>query len=269
MFIEKDFFQIDWRVCTSPGPHTWSPGTGPALPSSPSPVTLRRLARPTCTAASFLSCTRSHPMMCGQRMLTCEWTSPWKWVGVCGQVLVQLLSSLWLYTRHLLLTTYWILLSQNVSGFISRQGPRLLQGGGRCHHLDRLASRLRLHQHHARGSGGLNSRNGCLLSPSSLYIVFHRSPLHSPLKLTVLTQTYVSSLNNNADQWQVWHSSYRAALGWSGGLFFFLSLFPSQFPQLHQFCRAFNLVPSRAGCIYPLELWINNYNQTTLRVNSP
>lgn len=81
----KDFVPIDWRVCTSPGPRTWSPDTGPAPPSSLSPVMLRQLARPTCTVASFLSCTQSHPTMCGQRTLTCGWTLPWKWVGVWGK----------------------------------------------------------------------------------------------------------------------------------------------------------------------------------------
>lgn len=69
-------------VCISAGPHTWSPGTGPVLPSSPWPVTPRRHARPTCTAASFRSCTLNHPMMCGQRTLTCALTLPWKWVRV-------------------------------------------------------------------------------------------------------------------------------------------------------------------------------------------
>lgn len=105
-----DFFQIAWHACASPGPHTCSPGTGPALPSSPSPGTLRRLARPTCTVASFLSCTQSRPTTCGPRTLTCEWTLPWKWVRrPCGQVLVQLVieivmvheTSVWMLTSHL------------------------------------------------------------------------------------------------------------------------------------------------------------------------
>lgn len=182
----KDFVPIDWRVCTSPGPRTWSPDTGPAPPSSLSPVTLRQLARPTCTVASFLSCTQSHPTMCGQRTLTCGWTLPWKWVGVCGKGSGAAIIEFG--TVHK--TCVWMPLSSNISGFISRQGQRLLQGRGRCHHLDRLASRLWLHQHHACGSGGLNSQKGCLLSPSPLFIIFHRSPLRSPLRLTVLTQTY-------------------------------------------------------------------------------
>lgn len=249
----------------SPGPLTWSPGTGPALPSSPSPVTLRRLARPTCTVASFLSCTRSHPMMCGQRMLTCEWTSPWKWVGVCGQVLVQLLSSSWLYTRHpfeyCFPKTFLVSFPGKVRGFFKEGDVVIILTGWRP------------------GSGYTNTMRVVLVAWTaeraaySLHLHYTLSfiGLHStvPWSSQFLPRPTVSSLNNNADQWQVWHSSYRAALGWSGGLFFFLSLFPSQFPQLHQFCRAFNLVPSRAGCIYPLKLWINNCNQTSLRVNSP
>lgn len=162
----KDFFQIAWHACTSPGLHTCSPGTGPALPSSPSPGTLRRLARPTCTVASFLSCTQSHPTMCGPRTLICEWTLPWKWVGV-------LLSRSWWYTRHP--SECWFPSKKNkkknVSGFISRQGQRLLQGGGCCHHLDRLAPRLRLHQHHACGSGGLNSQKRAAYSLHLHYIL--------------------------------------------------------------------------------------------------
>lgn len=60
---------------------------------------------------------------------------------------------------------------KNVSGFISRQGQRLLQGGGCCHHLDRLAPRLRLHQHHACGSGGLNSQKRAAYSLHLHYIL--------------------------------------------------------------------------------------------------
>lgn len=52
--------------------------------------------------------------------------------------------------------------------WFSRQSPWLLQRGRCCHRLDRLASRLWLHQHHACGSGGLNNQRGC--SAFSLYL---------------------------------------------------------------------------------------------------
>lgn len=37
-----------------------------------------------------------------------------------------------------------------------------------------------------------------------------------------------------------------------------MSLFPLQFSQFLNFCRAFNLVPSRTSSIYLIKLWIDN-----------
>lgn len=185
--MEKDFLQIAWLACTSPGPHTWSPGTGPALPSSPSPGTLRRLGRPTCTVASFPSCTRIHPTMCGPRTLTCEWTSPWKWVGVCGQGLVQLFSvhkiSVWMLIFFFPpKKCFWFDLqarseASSRRGMLSSSWPAGVQAPVTptpCVWFWWLEQ----------------PKKGCLLSPSSLYIIFYSSPLHGPLTLTALIHTY-------------------------------------------------------------------------------
>lgn len=58
--------------------------------------------------------------------------------------------------------------------FLCRQGQVLLQGGRCCHRADRLASRLRLHQHHACGSGGLNNPRGPAATSPTLSFLFHQ-----------------------------------------------------------------------------------------------
>lgn len=206
-FVKKDFLQIDWRVCTSPGPHTWSPGTGPVLPSLPSPGTLRQLARPTCTVASFLSCTRSHPSMCGQRTLTCEWTLPWKWVGGWAQGLVQLLSNSYWFK---LLSPLWLFTSPPCSQLL----PLIVHKGDKGLN----AAFTKPFWFHFQARSEASSRKGTLSSswPAGVQALATPTPcvwfwwleqpkglltlsifissftgLHSrPLKLSVLTQTY-------------------------------------------------------------------------------
>lgn len=67
-------------LCVHAGLPTYSPGTGPVLPSSLWPVTPRQLAKLTCTVASSLCSTLRPPTMCGQRTSTCVSTLPWTWV---------------------------------------------------------------------------------------------------------------------------------------------------------------------------------------------
>lgn len=64
----------------------------------------------------------------------------------------------------------------------------LLQRGRCCHRADRLAPRLRLHQHHACGPGGLNNRRGSAAISLHFRLSFTSAPLHGPQQLAVSTR---------------------------------------------------------------------------------
>lgn len=150
----------------SAGLPIWFPGTDPAHPFLLWPAMPRRLARPTCTAGSSPSSTPSLLMTCGRRMSTCVSTLPWKWVsrykslsGCTMNTSVWVGSHLFLQNKNIFFSVeLWVSAAQELvcSVLLSRQSQRLLQGGWCCHRLNRLASWLRLHQHHACDSGALN-----------------------------------------------------------------------------------------------------------------